>query len=163
MPEVEVSPAAMKAARSVARRVQYTARGLMEYDDLVGVGYEWLVRHPDKASEWSEQGGVGWKMLRTSLYRAMGRAVAKERKRRIGEGAASDQVYYSPSMVEELLPQVWDLSARVASPVPDGERRGKQSPSEGGNHQAALADIALALSRMPSDAVAMIQDRYVAG
>lgn len=163
MPEVvEVPPAAMKAARSVARRVQYSARGLIEYEDLVSIGYEWLVKHPDKVEDWCEGGGVGWRMLRTSLQRAMGRAVARERKRRIGEGA-QDQTYYSPGMVEELLPHVWDLHARTAAPVTDGERRGRQSPSEGGNHMTALADVTHAISRMPADAASMLHARYVEG
>jgi RNA polymerase sigma factor (sigma-70 family) len=160
--EMVIPDQALKAARSVARRVQHTARGLLDYDDLVSVGYEWLVKHPEKAVEWCEN-GTGYRALRTSLYRAMGRQVAKERRRRIGDSGLSDQMYYTPGLIEELLPQVWDLHARVTQGVTDGERRGRSSPSEGNNHAAMLADVTHAVSRMPSDVRALLRARYLEG
>lgn len=153
---------AMRESRKVAKRVYTSSRGLLDSEDLVAVGYEWIAAHTEKAQEWFEDNKRGH--LARSLYREMQRAVAKERAHRTGSSTA-DAFYYSAAVVEELLPMVWSIEDRLTSGVndDDGQRRGKSMPSEGNTLAAALADVARAVSRLAKSDIPLLQSRFEAG
>lgn len=160
--EWECPEVALKQARRAARRAHQQSRGLLDYDELVSLGYMWIAAHKDKVLEWSdkEQHPSGWRALSKSMLRYMNREVARERTRR--NGGVDDSFYYTPSLVEEVLPDVWDVEDRVMSSHP-GEQdtpRGKMLPGEGGNREAVIADVAKAVSRLHEQEKSILQARY---
>lgn len=160
----ECPEVALKGARSAARRVHQQSRGLLEYDDLVAIGYEWIIRHKAKVAEWSdkETHPSGWKAMGKSMLRAMSREVAKERARRSG-GTTGDAFYYTPAIVNDVLPDIWALDDRLPSrQAPSDQIRGRAAPSEGGNREAVLADVAAAVARLHTDERALLQARFYA-
>lgn len=156
----EVPDRALKAVRAVARRIAVSTRGVMDHDELVSVGYEWIARHKAKTLEWSQEPG-GYLALSKSLYRAMQRAVQVERLARTG-AEPQDLFYYSPGLVEEALPLLWgDRTFTQETVEDDAPRRRKSQPNEGNNQAALIADLDRAVGRLPGDLVAMLQARYV--
>lgn len=157
---------ALKEARRSARRVHSSCRGLLDYDELVSIGYLWIAKHKDKVLEWSdkEQHPMGWKAMGKSMLRAMSREVAKERVRRTG-GDTQDTFYYTPALIEEVLPDLWDVEDRVLTgpTVEPDTPRGKMLPGEGGNREAIIADVTKAVGRLNDSERSILQARYFTG
>lgn len=156
---------ALRQARKTAHRAHQQCRGYLDYEDLVSVGYEWIARHKGKTLEWCdrEKHPSGWKALGVSMLRYMNRAVAKERAARTG-GSTEDAFYYSPAVIEELLPVLWDVEDRRPSQVatePDAPKR-KQLPGEGMNREASLSDVSRAVQCLAEEEKALLQSRYFA-
>lgn len=156
---------ALKQARKAARRAHQQCRGLIEYDDLVSIGYEWIAKHQGKVIEWSdkETNPAGWKALGKSMLRAMNREVAKERARRTGS-STQDAFYYTPAIIVEVLPDLWDQQDRAPSSggTQSDAPRGKSQPNEGMNREAVLADVSLAVSRLATEEQSLLQARFYA-
>jgi RNA polymerase sigma factor (sigma-70 family) len=150
----------LNLARKTARRVHRSCYGLIDYEDLVATGYQWLASHKSKVIKWEEDPG-GRKAIEKSMYRAMQKAVALERVARTG-CATNDIFYYSPVIVEEVLPLVWSVDDRVADSAPDTgtERRGKSMPSERGDRRAVMADVLRAVERLPEDLRKLLESKY---
>lgn len=163
--EWEVPEIALKQARRSARRVHQSCRGLLEYDELVSIGYMWIAAHKDKVLEWSnkDEHPMGWKAMSKSILRAMSREVAKERVRR--NSGVDDTFYYTPALIEEVLPDVWDVEDRVltASQAEPETPRGKMLPGEGGNREAVIADVSKAVGRLNDQERSILQARFFTG
>ena len=160
----EVPELALKQARKAAHRAHRQCRGLIDYDDLVGIGYQWIAKHPEKTLEWcdKEQHPAGWKALGLSMLRYMNREIAKERAKRTG-GSTADNFYYTPAIIEAALPDVWDLDDRLPTQTAadDGDtRRGRSQPNEGMNREAVLADITQAVSRLAIEERNLLQAKF---
>lgn len=163
--EWEVPELALRQARKTARRAHTQCRGLIEYPDLVSIGYEWIAKHPVKVRAWcdKEQNPSGWKALGKSMLRYMNREVAKERSRRTG-AKTEDAFYYTPGLIQDTLPDVWDLEDRLPTDAaPSDTPKGKSMPSEGGNRAAVLADVSAAVERLHDDERHLLQARYYSG
>ena len=140
-------------------------RGLIEYPDLVALGYSWIAKHPDKVVAWcdKEEHPSGWKALGKSMLRHMNREIAKERAKRSG-GRTDDAFYYTPGLIQDTLPDVWDIEDRLPTEAaPSDTPKGKSMPSEGGNRAAVLADVASAVQRLHVDERNLLQARFYAG
>lgn len=162
----ECPEVALKQARRCARRAHAQCRGLLDYDELVSIGYLWIAGHKGKVLEWTdkENNPMGWKALAKSLLRYMNREIAKERVRRTG-GDTQDSFYYTPGLIEEVMPDVWDVEDRVlsASPGEPDAPRGKMLPGEGGNREAVIADVSKAVGRLNDQERSILQARYFTG
>lgn len=161
--EWEVPDMALKQARKAAHRAHKQCRGLIEYDDLVSIGYTWIAKHKDKVLEWSdkEQHPAGWKALGLSMLRYMNREIAKERAKRTGS-STQDAFYYTPGIIAEVLPDIWDADDRMPSQAGDkpDTRRGRSQPNEGMNREAVLADVSQAVSRLAVEERNLLQARF---
>lgn len=156
---------ALKQARKTARRAHMQCRGLIEYPDLVALGYAWIAKHPDKVEAWcdKDEHPSGWKALGKSMLRAMNREIAKERARRTGANT-EDAFYYTPGLIQDTLPDVWDVQDRLPTDAgPTDTPRGKSMPSEGNNRAAVLADVSAAVQRLHHDEQKLLQARFYSG
>lgn len=157
---------ALRESKKAAKRAHQQCRGLISYEDLLSIGYLWIAKHKDKTLEWCDKDlhPLGWKALSKSMLRAMNKEVAKERVRRTGADS-TDAFYYTPGIIEEVLPDIWEYEDRVltASHREPDAPRGKMLPGEGGNREAILADISKAVSRLAVEEQSILQAKYVSG
>ncbi len=138
--------------RQQAKRVQRMSRGIAEFDDLVSMVYVYMVRRPEKVAEFwdaEQQDPRSLGKFRTIAYRRMLDYVASERASQTG-GVATDQYYYHVTLVENLLPNIFEVQDRTfpTQPETDSGRRGKSSPSEGNNIAAMYADVLAAYNKL---------------
>lgn len=162
---VEVPDEALRAARSTARRVARIHNGVVPFDDLVSVGYEWLVKHRDHVEQWATEGRHGRNKLHRALYRAGQRYAHRERTRLTG-GQLGDHYFYTPPVVEELLPAVWaydEWTYNGGVPEDDTGRRKPKAPNEGNDRLAALVDVKWAVAGLSAEDQQLLRDRYEDG
>lgn len=132
-------------AQHAARWVKRQFPGA-ELEDLQQEGIAWILGHPERVGHHTFPDG--------SLYRRMllvevaGALAARERKVQNARSGLfpSDQYAYADSLVEVLLPGVFDPNYQPVRP--DEERVGVSvDPSHGNNFQAAVADVRQAMLR----------------
>lgn len=148
--------AAKRAATSVAR----VNKGYLDDGDVLGAIYEWMVKNQSKVETWREEelGGV----LNTALYRAGLRYAHNERKRITG-AHDEDLYYYSPAVVEELLPLIWDYEDWYMDASSDRVKGRGGDPALGNTRLATLVDVASATYALRSEDLAFIRQHYQEG
>lgn len=146
---------AKRAATSVAR----VNKGYLDDGDVLGAIYEWMMTHQHKVLEWREEDKPG--VLNTALYRAGLRFAHNERKRITG-ARDEDLYYYSPAVVEDILPLIWDYEDWYMSQ--DGPRvRSAGDPALGNTRLATIVDVATAVWALPKDDIDFLAQHYVMG
>ena len=152
-----IHPDAFDIAAVAARQVARRYRNRVDLEDVRSECHLWLTKHPHKVEEWlsddleAADRKAGAAKLALSLRRAADRWCRKEKAVRSGY-RPGDEFFYTPSMVQELLPAAfnhdqWSLAAAVED---DGPKR-KTQPSEGGNVMAMLSDVRTALRQLEPD------------
>lgn len=156
----EVTTQDMKIARQGALSAYRSGRGLVTVDDMVGEANLWMVRHLDKVVHWRTQGRHGQNKLRHAVRQRCLTIIAKERKHRSGL-QHGDIFYYTPAIVRELLPDIWDEDDWTnESGSSAEERRAPSRPSEGNNRLAMIADIRSAFYSLSKTDQDFLQDFY---
>lgn len=151
----------MRACRRAAMRVARTNKRYVEISDVQSEMYVWVARHPAAVAEWLEQGQHGMNKMNVALYRTGHRYASKERARMTG-CQLSDFYWYTPAVLEEILPDVWNY--RDWSPTTGLEHnRGRTDPAEGGNRQAMMIDVAWALTTLTAEDQALLRERFADG
>ena len=143
---------ATEIATTVARQVH---RRFHTYFDVADVRQEcllWVVRREDKVKNWldhpkdSEEYKSGVRFLGKTLNRHADRYCRRIKAQSLGYELRDEQ-YYTPIVLSELLPFVWEDV--VATTRQDGEKvSGTGNPAEGGNYAIQLFDIRRALSKL---------------
>lgn len=151
----------LKAAKITAKRVNNSAKGLLDLDDLVQTGFVWALENEDKVRGYVEDDKIG--ALKAQIYRVMQKAVAKERAASTGCDP-SDIFYYTVPLIEELLTDVWEDADRVLNGVVnDGQPTGKGPVNERNNRAAHAVDVLRALSRLDDATRSLLRQRYQIG
>lgn len=151
----------LRACRRAAQRVSRINKRYVEIGDVQSELYVWVAKHSQAVTDWLEQGSYGMNKLNVALFRAGHRYASKERARLTG-CQLSDFYWYTPGAIEELLPEVWQVSNWVLAA--SGEQgRSHRDPAEGGNRLAMLIDVAWAVSTLAADEQQILRDRYEAG
>lgn len=146
-----VTDAEVRLARQGAMSAARSARGLVSTGDLIGEANLWMLQHLDKVELWREQGRHGQNKLRRACKQWCLTVVANERKRvsRLRDG---DLFYYSPSMLAEVLPFIWDADDWTSSSAAaQHERQAPSRPAEGNNRLAMIVDVRGAFYGLPAD------------
>jgi DNA-directed RNA polymerase specialized sigma24 family protein len=113
----------------------------VEYNDLVAESNLWIVENYEKVEQWREEGRHGQNKLRNACKQKCLSVVARERKRR-SNLQPGDVFYYTPQMIREILPNIWDVDDWASGEtVTTGEVRSPSRPSEGNNRLAMIADV----------------------
>ena len=137
----EITPHDMRIAKQGALSAYRSGRGLVTVDDMIGEGNLWMVKHLDKVVHWRPQGRHGQNKLRHAVRQRCLTIIAKERRRRSGL-QPGDIFYYTPAMVRELLPDIWNEDDWVSGNTNNAEEiRSPSRPSEGNNRLAMVADV----------------------
>lgn len=158
------SPKVLRIASNAAAKVVKQNKNLVEYDDVVSECWQWVAENFDRVNDWIDNGGRhGQNKLSLTLYRIGRKYAIKERAARSGL-SLSDYYWYTPAIVEEILPDVFDYDDWTGGQAPQGDKvKGKTQPSEGGNRMAMIIDVANAYRSLNEEDQALLQDRYANG
>lgn len=154
-----ITPDDLKIARQGAMSAYRSGRGIVTADDMVGEANLWLVKHVDKVILWRGQGRHGQNKLRNACRQRCLTIIAKERKRKSGL-QPGDIFYYTPAMIRELLPDIWDEDDWTNSGVSGEEIRSPSRPSEGNNRLAMIADVRSAYYSLSEKDQRFLEDFY---
>lgn len=137
----EITPQDMRIAKQGALSAYRSGRGLVTVDDMIGEANLWMVKHLDKVVHWRTQNRHGQNKLRHAVRQRCLTIIAKERRRRSGL-QPGDIFYYTPAMIRELLPDIWDEDDWVSGNTNNAEEiRSPSRPAEGNNRLAMVADV----------------------
>lgn len=146
-----VTDAEIRIARQGAMSAARSARGLVSTGDLIGEANLWMLQHMDKVELWREQGRHGQNKLRRACKQYCLTVVAAERKR-VSRLKTGDLFYYSPSLLSEVLPYIWDPDDWTSSSAAAQEERHAPSrPAEGNNRIAMIVDVRGAFYGLPAE------------
>ena len=137
----EITTQDLRIAKQGALSAYRSGRGLVTVDDMVGEANLWMVKHLDKVVHWRTQGRHGQNKLRHAVRQRCLTVIAKERRIRSGL-QPGDIFYYTPAMIRELLPDIWDEDDWVSGSTNNAEEiRNPSRPAEGNNRLAMVADV----------------------
>lgn len=150
----------IKMSRQGALSAARSGRGLVAGDDLVQEASLWMIENFDKVTLWRHQGKHGQNKLRNACRQRCLSVLARERKRRSGL-EKGDLFYYTPQMIREILPDVWN-EQDWSSTTQDysSERRSPSRPSEGNNRLAMIADVRASFYGLSKKDQALLEDLY---
>lgn len=158
-----VTDAEIRIARQGAMSAGRSARGLMPTGDLIGEANLWMLQHIDKVELWREQGRHGQNKLRHACKQHCLTIVAAERKR-VSRLKNGDLFYYSPTLLVEVLPFIWDPDDWTSSSgAAQEERHAPSRPAEGNNRIAMIVDVRGAFYGLPADDQALLTLLYKDG
>lgn len=155
-----ITPDDLKIARQGAMSAYRSGRGIVTSEDLVGEANLWMVKHLDKVVHWRTQGKHGQNKLRNACRQRCLTIIAQERKRKSGL-QQGDIFYYTPAMIRELLPDIWEVDDWAhSSTAAHDEPKGPSRPSEGNNRLAMVADVRSAYYSLSKKDQAFLEDFY---
>lgn len=138
----------LDAVRTAATRVARRYRRFITMDDLMQSGYLWVAQHPKKVGELVPDAGEPDKVQRQAfgrLTRLLERAlegVARTEKAARSGYHPDDEAFYSPALVEELLPTVFQADTLWNQPQGEPQEvRSTADPAESGNWPVMVLDI----------------------
>jgi DNA-directed RNA polymerase specialized sigma24 family protein len=161
---MEITDHDLRLARQGAMSAHRSSRGLVPLTDLVGEANLWMVENLDKVELWREQGRHGQNKLRNACKQRCLTVVARERRKRTGL-ESGDMFYYTPQMIREILPDIFDPDdwSTSTSTQDDSGVKGPARPGEGNNRLAAIVDVRSAYFGLPQADRILLADLYQAG
>ena len=159
----EFTDSELRLAKQGASSAYRSGRGLIELGDLIGEAYLWMASHYNRVLEWRETGRHGQNKLRHACKQAGLTAIAKERKRITGT-EKGDVFYYTPQIIRELLPSIFDVSDWVSGAMGmSAEPKGPSRPAEGNNRLAMVSDVRSAFYSLPESNRVFLQEVFHEG
>ena len=156
----EITAEELKLAKQGAMSAHRSGRGLVDAQDLIGEANLWMVSHIDKVLQWRSQGRHGQNKLRNACRQRCLTIIAKERRERSGL-EAGDVFYYTPAILREVLPDIFDVEDWNNSSIAlSNEVRSPSRPSEGNNRLAIVSDIRSAFYGLPQKDQDFLADMY---
>lgn len=137
------------AASQVARRY----RGFVTYADMAQEGVVWVLSHPGTVVSLLEDGKRGSNRLVGRMVRHMDKLARRERAQSIGYDA-SDEAFYTRTLIEAALPAIWDDSLLDHPPVDDEAAdapRRRSDGSETSNWLVTVLDVRRAWTEADMD------------
>lgn len=157
----EVSTVATTVAYTITRNY----KGYAEVDDVKQELLEWCLRRQDKIKEWlspelpKQEYKLGIKRLAKTFNRMADRYCRKEKAKKLGY-SVHDEVFYSPGLVEEILPLAFNESLITKDPNAEFVSGGGGDPATAGSFLASLYDIKRALKELDIETYIMVQLKY---
>lgn len=150
----------LRIARQGAMSAARSGRGLIPLEDLVAEANLWMVEHMEKLRLWRDKGSHGKNSLRRAVRQRCLTLIAAERRRRSGH-QSGDVFWYTPQIIRELMPDIWDEDDWLTGSAPNsGELRGPSRPSEGNNRLAMICDVRSAFYGLSDDDQTLLANVY---
>lgn len=125
---------------------------MCDLEDIKQSLYEWFLEHPNKLESWTQLGGTSAKNLIFRSLRNQALDYCQAWKAKSLGYEVDDLFYYTPEMIENLLPAVLLDDLDVLPVVNLGKTGGgKGAPAESGNLATMLAEIKLGYGRLSDD------------
>lgn len=131
---------------------EYSRRfDMCELNDIRQHLYLWFMKHPNKLDNWE---AVGIKDAKNLIYRSLRNEAldyCQQWKAKTAGYEVSDLFYYTPEIIENLLPAVLldDMGALPA--VKLGTIQGSSAPAESGNLVTMMAEISKGYGKLNDD------------
>lgn len=161
---MELTDRELQVITQGASNAHKAQREFIPLPDLVNEGVMWALTHPKKVLMWRDKGKYGTNLLRHSVKQACLSLVAKER-RRIYKLERDDISYYTPALVREILPDIFNPEDWYSSSQSEMTDRvgGLSRPSEGNNRLAVLMDVSSAFASLSDTDQALLRDLHADG
>ena len=136
-------------AQTVAYTITRNYKGYAEVDDVKQELLEWTLKRPDKIQEWlspnvpKQEYKLGVKRLAKTFNRMADRYCRKEKAKKLGY-SIHDEAYYSPALVEQLLPLAFNNNIETKDPNSQFVSGGGGDPATAGSFLASMYDIRMA-------------------
>ena len=152
-----------RLAKQAAASAAKSGRGVCGYDELEGEAFLWLARNAKRVVQWDDEGRHGQNKVKHAARMHCLKVVDTERRKRSGL-MRGDLHYYTPGLVEELLPSIFQYVDFNSSGDVQQERvRGSSSPSEGGNRQVMIIDVKQAFFSLNRKDQALLHELFADG
>jgi RNA polymerase sigma factor (sigma-70 family) len=161
---VELTDRELQIISQGATNAYRAQREFIPLGDLINDGVVWALEHPRKIELWREKGKYGENLLRHSVKQRCLSHIAKER-RRMYRLERDDIAYYTPAIVREILPDIFDIEDWLNSGTSElGDKvSGLSRPSEGNNRLATIVDVKSGFDSLSEDDQALLRDLYEDG
>jgi DNA-directed RNA polymerase specialized sigma24 family protein len=152
-------------AQTVAYTITRNYKGFAEVDDVKQELLEWSLRRADKIQEWlspdlpRQEYKLGVKRLAKTFNRMADRYCRKEKAKKLGY-SIHDEAFYSPALVEQLLPFAFNNNIETKDPNSEFVSNGGGDPATGGSFLASMYDIRIALRKLTIESYEMVRMRY---
>ena len=124
---------------------------MCELNDIKQALYLWFIKHPNKLDKWE---AIGKKDAKNLIYRSLRNEALDYcqywKSKALGY-EMQDLFYYTPEMVENLLPAVLRDDIGSLPPVTLGTIHGSSAPAESGNLPTMMAEISKGYSKLNED------------
>lgn len=138
----------IEAVKPAAAKILRRNRGFVDYDDLVQIGMVYLYDHSAKIEKYyDEEPRLRMWLLNRDLSEVMRKYTTEQRALKTGYDV-DDLSWYSPAMVESMLPYVLH-DDREPPNIGASEGRSTADPAEGGNWLAMIMDVGRAWESAP--------------
>lgn len=136
----------------VSVSAEYARRFEMcELNDIKQALYLWFVKHPNKLDNWE---AIGAKDAKNLIYRSLRNEALDYcqywKSKALGY-EVSDLFYYTPEMIENLLPAVLREDVGAPPVITLGTIHGSSAPAESGNLPTMMAEISKGYSKLNED------------
>jgi len=161
---MEITDQDLQLAAQGAKSAARSARGLVPLSDLVAEANLWMVNNIEKVVLWREQGTHGKNKLRNACRQRCLTVVASARRLH-NRDQNGDQYYYTPGIIREILPDIfdredWSMTSRLEK---DDAPKGASRPAEGNNRLAMICDVRAAFYGLPQADRNLLYALYGAG
>ena len=152
-------------AQTVAYTITRNYKGFAEVDDVKQELLEWSLRRADKIQEWlspnlpRQEYKLGVKRLAKTFNRMADRYCRKEKAKKLGY-SIHDEAFYSPALVEQLLPFAFNNNIETKDPNSEFVSNGGGDPATAGSFLASMYDIRIALRKLTIESYEMVRMRY---
>lgn len=121
---------------------------MCELNDIKQVLYLWFVKHPNKLDNWE---AIGDKDAKNLIYRSLRNEALDYcqywKSKSLGY-EVQDLFYYTPEMIENLLPAVLRDDLGTLPVITLGTIHGSSAPAESGNMATMIAEISKGYDRL---------------
>ena len=154
-----------EVATTVAYTITRNYKGYAEVDDVKQELLEWSLKRQDKIYEWlspeltKQEYKMGIKKLARTFNRMAERYCRKEKAKKLGY-SVYDEAFYSPGLVEELLPLAFSDDVITKDPNSEYVSGGGGDPATAGSFIVSIYDIREALKHLQIDVYTMIRLHY---
>lgn len=161
---MELTPRELQVITQGATNAHSAQRSFLPMQDCVQEAILWALEHPKKIEMWREKGKYGENLLRFSAKQAVLSRIGKER-RRVYQLEKNEVSYYTPAMVRELLPDIFDYDDWTSSGQSEMTDKiaNTSRPSEGNTRLAVMSDISYAFYSLSSEDQALLKELHADG
>lgn len=154
-------------ATTVAYSITRNYKGYAEVEDLRQELLEWCLKRQDKVREWLDvedrrEYQLGIKRLSKTLNRRADKYCRREKAKKSGY-LATDEYFYTPGLVEQLLPYAFKGEVPTKDPNNEFVSNGGGDPALGGGFLATMYDIRIALLKLNIGEYGMLRMRFEDG
>jgi len=133
---------------------------MVELDDIKQSLYQWFLEHPRKLNEWE---AIGNKDAKNLIYRSLRNQALdycqRWKAKSIGY-EVTDLFYYTPEMIEIMLPSVLRDELNILPVLNLGGAGRPPAPSEGGNVMAMMVEIDNAYNKLSAEDKTVLFYKY---